>query len=345
MKKTIIALSVLTTLSMSAFAANDMELSAIKSATAPVLDGKVDSVWKSAPVTKIVVDEMPYKPANGYTGMKSVEVSLSALYDDKNVYILMQYKDPTLSLNRFPWTKQADGTWKFTHNRDQVGQENTYYEDKVSIAWNINSKAFAKKGCDASCHLNEKGMVDGVTEVSAGRHYTNPGETVDLWHWKGQRTGLANFTDDGYIDSTRGSGSWGRKVDAGKGGYYDNKNAENTMPAWMSDSTVKHFSSAVRDENKVPFDNSKFKTGDTVLSVVSKAVEGSRGDVPTFAIWKDGVWTLEFKRALVTSAPKDAEQDVQFSDLSKPYLFGVTVFDNSQIAHLFHKKPATLRFK
>ncbi len=34
---------------------------------------------------------------------------MESLYDDKNVYYLIAYKDPTKSLARFPWVKQAEG--------------------------------------------------------------------------------------------------------------------------------------------------------------------------------------------------------------------------------------------
>ena len=58
---------------------------------------------------------------------------------------------------------------------------------------------------------------------------------------------------------------------------------------------------------------------------------GDRGDIGAKVAWKDGVRTLEFWRKLVTGS----EYDVQFSDPSKQYAFGVAVFDNAQVRHAF----------
>ena len=53
--------------------------------------------------------------------------------------------------------------------------------------------------------------------------------------------------------------------------------------------------------------------------------EGSRGDVEQAAVWSDGIWSTEFRRALKT----DNEDDVQFDDLMKTYRFSVAMMDNS----------------
>lgn len=43
---------------------------------------------------------------------------------------------------------------------------------------------------------------------------------------------------------------------------------------------------------------------------------------------------------------EDADtQDVQFTDMTKSYPFGIAVFDNSQINHLFHTDTLELKFK
>jgi len=62
-------------------------------------------------------------------------------------------------------------------------------------------------------------------------------------------------------------------------------------------------------------------------------------------VWKDGVWTLEMKRKLVTTGKFADIQDVQFTDLDKEYPFAVAVFDNSQINHIFHDGVLNLKFK
>ncbi len=63
------------------------------------------------------------------------------------------------------------------------------------------------------------------------------------------------------------------------------------------------------------------------------------------AVWDKGVWTLEMKRKLVTTGENADTQDVQFKELDKAYPFGVAVFDNSQINHIFHRGVVNLEFK
>jgi hypothetical protein len=57
--------------------------------------------------------------------------------------------------------------------------------------------------------------------------------------------------------------------------------------------------------------------------------------------WKDGVWTLVFARKLVTNS----DVDVQFSELKKPYAFGVAVFDNAQVRHAYFPGVLKLLFE
>lgn len=68
---------------------------------------------------------------------------------------------------------------------------------------------------------------------------------------------------------------------------------------------------------------------------------GGRGDIQTVAQWNDGIWTFEIARKLITNS----ETDVNFSDLSKTYGFGLAVFDNAQVHHSFVKASLILSFK
>jgi hypothetical protein len=53
--------------------------------------------------------------------MKSVTVG-------DTIYFLIQYADPTESLRRGPFQKQADGTWKKVKDPDDKGgDDNRYY--------------------------------------------------------------------------------------------------------------------------------------------------------------------------------------------------------------------------
>lgn len=309
-----------------------------------VLDGIAEKAWEGAKALTVTLDQLPYEPSNGYPGMKSTDVSLKSLYDDKYVYFLISYKDPTKSLERAPWVKQADGSWKKLVKKDQTGNDNTYYEDKLAVFWNINTKGFAEEGCMVACHLNEPG------DSSAGRKYTeNPGETIDMWHAKYVRTMPLGMFDDQYVDNNKDpkvNEGWGRRNDtAPKGiGYKDNNNADKTGPAFMNLNPNEDDKYYVIPSKKIPFVDT-FKEGAVVPGIEIMPLAGGRADVLSRSRYENGVWTLEIMRALKTEGENADTQDVQFTDKGKAYPFGIAVFDNSQINHLYHEHALQLTFK
>ncbi|MDA7848262.1 ethylbenzene dehydrogenase-related protein [Sulfurospirillum sp.] len=305
-------------------------------------------IWNKAKALSFEMSETPYKPKN-FKGMTSTNVTLKSAHDDKNFYLYMQYEDPTNSYARFPWVKQEDGSWKKMSNKDQTGHENTWYEDKVGVYFNINTRGFAKKGCAISCHITKDGKNNGFSDNSAGRKYTRKaGETIDMWHWKGVRTGLPfNLSHDQYVDNQADpalSSTWGRKGDEKAGGGYKYNGEKGAkVPAFMNPNGEFGVGSII-ETTKVPFVDT-FKAGDKVPNVIVTEMSGSAADIQTSNHYADGVRTLVFKRALTTNHPKSNIQDVQFSDLSKPYYMGVSVFDNTQINHVFHDGSIKLLFK
>jgi len=97
--------------------------------------------------------------------------------------------------------------------------------------FNINASDWGAAGCATSCHVGEQ-PGDG------GRHRTsNPGETLDMWHWKAARSNPLGFADDKHViwadanDTTTATrkGDDGNSVDSG------NKDGTGALPAWMAD--------------------------------------------------------------------------------------------------------------
>jgi hypothetical protein len=144
------------------------------------IDGVVDDAWSKAPVLKVNIDKTPYKPNNGYKGVLKSDYTIKSMRKGGDIYFLVQWTDSTESLNRFPWIKQPDGSWKQLANKDDTGHDNTYYEDKMAILWNIDLKAFKKKGCAAACHLSKNGKTNGLLDKAPGRKYTKNGTTIDM---------------------------------------------------------------------------------------------------------------------------------------------------------------------
>ena len=298
-------------------------LVAQKVAAAPALDGTLDAAWQKAQPLTVKAVGGRNLPGG------STEVSLRAVYTGEMIYFLIQYKDATDSVRRAPWQKQADGSWKKIKDpNDKGGDNNVYYEDKSAMIWNISSPAFEQKGCLSACHAGEGKPF--------GNKYTaNPGERLDMWHWKGVRTGPVGQVDDQYVDNTKydkeKAPEAGRKSDPKTGGgYADNVSDDKKGPKFALAGNKPAPPYWIVDAEKEPFDDSKYKAGDEVPSIVVAPFTGDRGDIQAKAVWKDGVRTVEIARKRVTNS----EFDVQFKD-KKEYAFGVAVFDNAQVRHAY----------
>jgi len=299
-------------------------LVAKKVAAAPTLDGVVDDLWKGAPALTVKVVGGKNLPGG------TTEVTIRSVYSGDMVYFLVQYKDETDSVRRGPWVKQADGSWqKLKDPNDKGGDNNLYYEDKMALIWNISSPPFEQKGCRAACHTGEGKPFGNKYTASAG-------ERLDMWHWKGVRTGTVGQVDDQYVDATRydkeKEPNAGRKSDPKTGGgYADNVSDDKKGPKFALRGNKPAPPYWIVDAEKEPLDGSKYKAGDEVPGIIVAPFAGDRGDIAAKHGWKDGVRTIEFARKLVTGS----EFDVQFNDLKKQYAFGVSVFDNAQVRHAY----------
>lgn len=307
-------------------------LVAKKTASPPTLDGTMEDIWKEA--QPLTVKVLGGRNLPGGT----TEVTLRALYSDDMIYFLVQYKDPTDSVRRSPWVKQADGSWQQLRDPDDKGGDNNlYYEDKMAMLWNISSQAFESRGCMSTCHTGE-GKPFG------NKYSKEAGERLDLWHWKGIRTGAVGQVDDQYADNTRYDKD--KAPEAGRhsdpktgGGYADNVSEDKKGPQFAQKGNRPAPPYWILDSEKEPFDDSKYRPGDEVPGIIVAPFTGDRGDIAARAIWKDGERTIELARKLVTGG----EFDIQFNDLKKEYAFGVAVFDNAQVRHAY--TPGVLKLK
>jgi len=310
-------------------------LLATYSSTAPdPAAGAADPVWaRAAALSAELTGGANFGAAPGKKG--GTTVTLKAAYTADMLYMLVQYKDPTDSIRRGPYQKQADGSWKKLKDpADKGGDDNLYYEDKWAMLWPVNeatAKPFAKEGCAMACHEGQ--------DKPFGNKYTNlPGQLLDMWHMKGQRTGPLGYLDDQYTDDTRHdpktAPNAGRKGDPGPtGGEYTNIALVDGKPAFMSREAKAANAGGtfyVKKGEQVPFDDSKFKVGDEVASIIINPLAGTdRGDVKVANSYANGMHTSVVSRKLVTGS----KFDVQFSDTGARYGFGFAAFDNAQVRH------------
>jgi hypothetical protein len=269
------------------------------------------------------------------------------VYSGDTVYFLLTYLDPTESWFRSPWKKHEDGSWKrITDPDDKGGDNNTTYEDQFSILWSIDNsiKDFEKIGCFAACHAGE----NPASKPYGNKYTASSGELGDLWHWKSVSND--GQVDDGYLDWTRFDPrtAWdaGLKNDVSDGGgYFDNATEDKTAPAFTSSAVDLPVGAPgyILDREKLPLDQAALDAlpvGSCIPSIVKSPFVGDRGDISAAWNWENGVWTIEFSRALTTGS----KTDVQFDDLTATYYFSLAVFDNVQVRHSFQTGPTPFVF-
>ena len=280
---------------------DELEIAAKKVTDAPTIDGKVDKIWDGVKATKVTASEGP---------QGDVEISLKVVYTDKDVFFLFQWPDKTMSLNRL---YEFDGKeWKKVKGS----------EDRFNVMWDIGNtiKEFPAKGCTVACHKQDK-KVSLKTNA--------PGERLDVWHWKAQRSNPAGYADDqwlGHEVKKVGDEEIARDNDPKTGGgYADNWDKEAKRPKYTFKEGVKPGSILLK-KDAVEIKDGKFKPGDRLPREVLEKPVGSRGDIEARGVWDKGRWTLELRRARDTG---DKEYDVQFTDANRPYYFGISVHDNA----------------
>jgi len=312
-------------------------LVAAKVSTAPNLNAlAADPAWASARPMSFKLSD----GANFAGGKGETTGTLKAVYTGDMMYVLIQYQDPTNSMRRGPYQKQADGSWKALKDpQNKGGDDNVYYEDKWAFLWPVGTvRNFDKQGCTVACHLGEGKPY--------GNKYTrDEGEVLDMWHFKGMRNAQLGWVDDQFTDHTRydpqKSPNAGRKGDPG-GPDYAAFPLENGKPKFMDKSGKAANAGGkywIAKGDEVAFvDN--FKAGDEVAAYVVNPLVGDRGDIRVVSGWKDGVHTSVISRKLVTGS----KYDVQWEDLSKRYAFGFAAFDNAQVRHATADDPMFLVF-
>jgi hypothetical protein len=314
-------------------------LVAAMTSTAPNLNaGAADPAWaKARPLTVKVTEGANF---GGKPGDKTdTQATLKALYTSDMLYLLIQYADPTNSVRRGPYQKQANGSWvKLKDPNDKGGDDNVYYEDKWAMIWPIDNsiKAWDKEGCAALCHLDQGKPF--------GNKYTaKEGEIADMWHMKSMRTAPLGFVDDQYADHTRydpkTSPNAGRKSDPGTStGEYNAFNLVDGKPQFMArDGKPANAGGTyyIKRGDEVPFDDSRFKPGDEVASYIINPLQGDRADIRVATSWANGMHTSVVARKLVTGS----KFDVQFADRNARYGFGFAAFDNAQVRHATTDDP------
>jgi hypothetical protein len=262
----------------------------------PNIDGKDgDAAWGQASEVSL-----PLSVQHGGGPSKAI---VKAAYDSDNIYFLVKWQDPTgtQSIHKKMWTyNAADKTWTQSGN-----------EDRVYFLFNINATDF-DAGCAVYCHVGNPDW-DKADDSKMGTN--NPGESIDVWHWKAHRTNPTNHAEDKHwvalteATETPYEGEIllkTRLADDGDG--FDSGNSESGLPKFMHSNDPGANADFLFADNSVPFDpNANWSDGDTVPGYILKEGTGSRADVVAVSTYTDGTWIVEFQRSLITNNPDDVQ--------------------------------------
>ncbi|OSP53593.1 ethylbenzene dehydrogenase-related protein [Pseudoruegeria sp. SK021] len=333
-------------------------------ATAPILDGDpTDPVWNRA--TPVTIQ------TKGGANLPDGEapVTVRAVQNGDDAYFLFRWPDSTRSLKHVPLQKTSAG-WQLLQDGFYRNDENVFYEDKFGVMLTDTSSFAALR----AIHLGPKPR-DERPGASGGRglHYTTDGSVLDVWHWMAVRTNPMGQLEDGYFGMPKqesdnpmdryyaGIGAdpamrdaaisnWRPLIEGPAARHLDGGVFPRFLP--NSPDALTRLGNADLDptasdsgvwwlaiNEAVPFTpemDASIPEGTILPSIVLRETEdGDRIDVAAVGVWKDGIWTLEVRRALDTGSP----YDVPITD--GVYLW-VSVFDHTQTRHSWHMRPLHL---
>ncbi len=227
---------------------NTTDLIALKTTTAPTLDGAIDAAWDKA--QKLSITMTVPDPGNnlfaGYNGIQ-YKTTLRAMYDDQYVYFLAEYNDPDKSVNVTPWYfNPTTALWvqegsSRTYDANGVLTREGWGEDKFAMLWNIDKSTpkFETQTCYASCHVFTPYLNYAVTPAAmvsnagSGNHYTNGAqEKIDMWWAHLSKDILFGQMDDNYQDWAGGPGVTGLVGGSGNGRHVDGITVSGANTTW-----------------------------------------------------------------------------------------------------------------
>ena len=343
----------------------------IAKADRPMLDGDLsDGVWRTVrPFTMFTA------LGGNYDGKGEAAVEIRAVHDGEWAYFCFMWDDPTRSLKHLPLVKRADG-WHVLHDRYDLGDERSYYEDKFSALF---TKLPIVIPGDRTYHAGPTPIEGKPSTLSQrGLHFTPaPGLAVEVWQWKASSGGLLGWVDKNHFDMpTEASRAESEGHVPYRGGFIqDPRTAElysdnfERQPVGGYERPIqpkrlpRNWKATYEALGRIDLDPdhsdaeasrwwmnmSESEPYSAVLDAeipVGTMIPGSlilvddidrRADVIGMARWAAGHWTLEVARKLAAEAP-----DVPIS--TGTYL-RVAVFDHSQIYHTRHIRPIRLELE
>jgi hypothetical protein len=301
--------------------------------TPPSLDDPRHSVW-DYPLE--VLGLVPGHVA--LSGGTALEIR--SVYTDTDIYFRILWNDVVENSNAPRWVYHDDN-WTFT----------SPFEDGLGLYFPITDPddLFVDEGCMRTCH-----MTDWENPKNQERKFTyTEEETGDLWFWSAGITNPWDFAIDAYVNDRPSANNVGYYEDPEMDlGLIKNRHLTEYMeyvymsrPVYMQDPDVppRHGAEFIISGEEVVFDQSYYdpKAGDSPINpithepwqngdivggyVLDHLPEKGMGQIDAKASYDiiEQEWSLVMRRPLDTGDPI---HDVIFDDLTRPYLFGLSLF-------------------
>ncbi|MCB1339456.1 MAG: hypothetical protein KDK10_19030 [Maritimibacter sp.] len=334
---------------------------------APALDGDIsDEAWHAARPVRVLTSH-----GGDFGGSGQSRITVRAVQDGSDLYMALEWEDPTRSLEFLPLVKDA-GVWRALETGVATASEARFFDDRIAVMLANPGVALIGGGI----HLGARPLEGGPASTTGrGLHYTGPGSFVDLWQWHAALGAVTTRVEDGYIGAPKPPSA---AEMAGQARYLGGIGLDdparpvamsNVVPApedgaravepvylpWAGTGTVADIRAdeglsdadepgrvwAVRASAAKPHSpevDARFADGSVVPGVfVDDSVDLGPQDVTARGAWAGGRWVLEIRRSL---AP--GEHDIAFADGT---MLWFAAFDHSQTRHTYHLRPLIVEMR
>lgn len=166
------------------------------------------------------------------------------------------------------------------------------------------------------------------------------GQFLDMWMWRGARSGPIGYADDFYVLEyrLRDKGTAPFRTQTGDTMYDEQKMGYRAIPEARLEQELLR-SPLIEGVNAARITpDARFNVGDVVPQRVLRKPDGSAADIVTNSRWENGRWTLEMRRKLNTGNVDDKALEQGGS-----YILGFAVFEDMVANRRHHVSfPVTL---
>ena len=299
-----------------------------------------------------------------------IKVKLKAVYTESEIVFLAEWQDPTVSFTRNGSFSFESGKWTKPNSSQSEDRISFYWPIDSTKGNPYNTKGCMSKchiywpqESDPHPHANGDAIVDDAWLESGradlwhskaargGGAISASGSGLTINPSSHEVTGgifsMLGYVDDTYVGPWSGTNGedGGRYGDAGTAAASHLRIADKSRPKWMEKNPTDFADAMIITQAEIDAGEC-VGNATTGVSDADAAIywpkyaalnaniperfllipTGSRGDIKIGAVWNNGTWTAEIVRKLNTGT----DDDIQFTDLLKEYLFNVAEFDNSR---------------